>query len=366
MPIYNIIPINNETFDKMETQWRQCLENSEANPLFSSWIWQNTWWKIWKPRLNLELLLLGIYQQDSLIGIIPCYTYTYTSRLGFKHKRCEYIGAYSANNDSIRSEYLNFILPSGLYHKFLPLIFNYFKQQHIDEIILKDIDANNDTTQWLKNNFPNANQSSDIGIKIQSEQGFTSYLSTLGKNTRLKLYNRRKNLQPHYTDNIKSKHEIPIFFEQLNKMHLERWGKICFSEHSLRFHSQIAEYFLNQQQLHAISLYENGQIQSVCYDITLNNVRYNLQLGFYPFSDKKISIGTLTLGFAIEQAFSEPQTKYYDLLAGSGKNTFYKKQFKGDKQSFISFRIPQTFQLKIMYMIKHKIFYFKQIIENYI
>ncbi len=368
---YHIAPISQIDFYKMESQWQHCLKQSEANPLFSSWIWQKTWWEIWQPRLNLTLFLLGIYEQNSLnehtlIGIVPCHTYISNNRLNLKHTRCEWIGAYSANDDSIRSEYLNFILPAGLYDTLLPIIFNYFTQ-HVDEIKLRDLAAKKQTAQWLKHHYSNASCTQDTGIKIPTSDDFSTYLTRLGKNTRLKLFNRRKKLQTHHISSVNSKQEVVQFFKDLNSMHLKRWGKICFSEHSVMFHSKVSEYYLKQQQLNAICLYENyhdkkKKLQAVCYDITIDNVRYNLQLGFYPYPNDKVSMGTLMLGFAIEQAHKMPSVKYYDLLAGNGKNTNYKLHFKGDIQTFISFSIPLTYRLKMENVLKKKYHQLKQLV----
>ena len=355
MPSYQLIQLSQENFERMEEVWQKCLNNSLASPLFSSWIWQKTWWDIWQPRLNLKLLLIGIYQEKSFIGIAPCYTYIHKYRFGLKVKRCELIGNYSASDDSIRSEYLNFILPSSLYHQILPAIFKFLKQQHIDEAILRDLNAENPPTDWLKAEFPMAHITFDKGIRIQTDQPFKSYLFTLGKNTRLKLYNRRKQLNIHYIEQIKTKDEIIRFFDQLNKMHLQRWGKVCFSEHSLSFHHKIAKYYLLHDQLHANSLHENSQIQAVCYDISVDNIRYNLQLGFYQHLNHKISMGTLMLGFAIEQSHNQQFISHYDLLAGNGKNTFYKQQFKGKIQFFTSFHIPLKFKMRIIYAMRNQL-----------
>ena len=190
---------------------------------------------------------------------------------------------------------------------------------------------------------------------------FLRLVFTLGKNTQLKLYNRRKQLSPHHIDTVKTAAEIPQFFDQLNSMRLQRWGKPCFSEHSLLFHYKIAEYFLCHDQLHAISLNENTKIQATCYDITIANTRFSLQLGFHPYPNRKVSMGTLMLGYAIEQAHTQASVKTYDLLAGSGKNFFYKHKFKGRVQPFISFMIPMGYQSKTIYLIKIKLRQLKHI-----
>jgi len=355
MPSYQLKQLSSEKFNDMEKEWQSCLKNSLASPLFSSWIWQKTWWEIWQPRLNLDLLLLGVYQHQSLIGIAPCYTYIHKYPFGLKVKRCEWIGNYSPNDDSIRSEYLNFILPASLYEQILPNVFDYLKQQQIDEVILRDLNAEGPPADWIGEKFPAATINFDKGIKVNTEQPFTSYLATLGKNTRLKLYNRRNKLDSPNIDTVQTTAEIQQFFNHLNNMHLQRWSKPCFSRHSLSFHYQIAEYYMSRNQLHAISLRENEKTIATCYDITINNTRFNLQLGFHPHPNHKISVGTLMLGYAIEQAHEQSTIKEYDLLAGSGKNSFYKKQFKGYMQPFITFMIPLGHRATATYSIKKQL-----------
>lgn len=340
MPTYSIKRLNNEYFQKMEVEWSKCLSISEGDPLFSSWKWQLTWWKIWQARLNLTLSIYGIFNGDILEGIAPCYTYICHNQLGIKIKRCELIGNYSYNNDSIRSEYLNFILPKKKAKEFLPLIFSTLEKLEVDQLILKDMNAKSQIAILLSNTFPKNIQSTDKGIKIKCIEPFKSYLEKLGKNTRLKLFSRRKLLEPYQVVEVKTDTELTEFFDSLNKMHLVRWGNNCFSSHSLEFHTIIAKHYLNQNQLKALCLYKDNEIQAVCYDIKAGDTLYNIQLGFKQYPSNKISLGTLTLGVAIEQAHQNHKIEYYDLLAGNGKNTFYKDRLQGDIQNFITFDLP--------------------------
>jgi hypothetical protein len=347
-----ISEITYEEFCQMESIWQDCLEKSSANPLFLSWIWISSWWSIWQPRLNLVLLLLGVYEDKKIIGIVPCYTYKQKGVVGLNKIRCEFIGDYSASNDSIRSEYFDFILPKARYKEIIPKIFEYFIGNSIDEVILKDRDSTSDTSNYLSSKFPNSLIFKDKGIKIASKQSFEDYLQQLGKNTRLKLYNRRKLLDNNKLSFVDKPIDIEHFFETLNTMHLERWGKVCFSVHSLCFHYKVAHYFMERGQLQCLKLVNENTIQAVCYDIEIEGVRYNIQLGHYGQNNAKISMGTLMLGFAIEQAHVSDITLHYDLLAGNGKNTFYKKKLNGAQTCFLTYQIPLTLKAKIFFSLK--------------
>lgn len=355
MPIFELKPLNFEDFKTMEDIWSGCLDNSQNNSLFSSWIWQISWWEIWQPRLNLELLLIGVYQDGFIVGIIPCYTYQKTSNkliISKTIKCCELIGSYSANHDSIRSEYLNFILPSHCIEQVLPLVFELFIQEKIDEVILQDVAATNNSSLWLKNTFPRARIAANLGVKINVNRSFESYLTTLGKNTRLKLFNRRELLQDIKLKEVVNNQDIDLLFSELNKMHIERWGKVCFSQHTMSFHKQIARFFLEKNQLKSTICYENDKVIAVCYDILSKDTQYNIQLGFKEYVNNKVSTGTIMLGYAIEAAHNNSLITGYDLLIGEGKNSNYKVHYKGEPQPFITIKIPLTLFSKIVYSIE--------------
>ena len=354
MNTLNVAQLTFADFNRMENQWSDCLKGSEANPLFSSWIWQKSWWDIWQPRLDLELFLLGIYENGKLLGIAPCYTYNVKRASLITVKRCEFIGNYSHNDDSVRSEYLNFILPHGRYKEILPLIIRYIHTHHLDELVLTDVDANSNTAKYIEKNYSGCDKTEEQGICIRTDKQFSSYLSSLGKNTRLKLFNRRKLLKSPEVITLKEPKEIMGFFENLNTMHQSRWGKVCFSQHSESFHKKISEYYLKEDSLELLVLLEDNIPLAVCYDIKVENTKYNIQLGFYSFANNKVSIGTLILGYSIEKAHESPLIEYYDLLAGKGKNSFYKKHFRGETRVFSTFVIPLTYKVK--YLLKVKIF----------
>jgi len=347
-----IIPINEDAFFTMEDTWQECLSKSSANSLFSSWIWITSWWKTWQERLNLNLLIFGVYNNRNLIGIVPCYTYLKNTARGSRIKYCEFLGDYTASDDSIRSEYLDFIFPKGQYEEIIPLILEHLKRYDIDELILKDMKANSATGEYFSKNYPKCIVGVDHGIKINCHQGFHPYLSSLGKNTRLKLYNRRKLLKSIRLYESENESDISAFFNNLNLMHIERWQQPCFSEHSLKFHSRVANYFLNHGQLKCLTLKDNSGVKAVCYDITINATRFNIQLGFHSHPTSKVSIGTLMLGYAIEKAHNNKTIEYYDLLAGKGKNTFYKKNLNGQLTSFITCKIPFTWQSKLLFELR--------------
>jgi hypothetical protein len=138
-----------------------------------------------------------------------------------------------------------------------------------------------------------------------------------------------------------------MFFEVLNKLHATRWGKGCYVGPSERFHLRLLSY-LQPEQIHCQLLKQRGEVISALYDLEVGGCRYNLQAGYLEAYHAKVSLGTLHLGYALEQACLSPSCDYYDLLAGSGKHSFYKQHLGRELTHFVTLQIvrsPKFWQL---------------------
>jgi hypothetical protein len=78
----------------------------------------------------------------------------------------------------------------------------------------------------------------------------------------------------------------------------------------------------------------------------------NLQAGFVENFDSKVALGSLHLGYAIEAAFNEGSVDFYDLLAGAGKNHFYKSHFQGDSVDFYTFQLVRSPLIGFLYSLQ--------------
>jgi len=158
-----------------------------------------------------------------------------------------------------------------------------------------------------------------------SASDFSSYKESLGSNTRLKYFNRRVRLAEYGSIEFK-RYDIShalIFFGLLNDFHVRRWGQPCYSMQSQLFMVNFQERLV-QEGGSAImeAMLVNGEIVSVIYDIVYAGKRYNFQSGFSENRFEKIALGSIHLGYAIEEALS---TKLiYDFMAGTGKIENYK------------------------------------------
>lgn len=209
---------------------------------------------------------------------------------------------------------------------------------------------------WAQNNgwlVRSIRKDTSYGVDVSS--GYENYLGGLGKSTRLKLFNRRKvfeSLGSVIEENFWPERTTE-FFELLNQFHRVRWGTPCFSERSISFHRD----FLNCAASEGIKpylmvLHIGLRPVSVLYNVLYDGCVYNIQSGYEQAFHKKVALGTLHLGYAIEAAFKDPEVSYFDLLAGEGKNTDYKAHLATDRVSLISIMVVRSRVFRLLYRAK--------------
>ncbi|WP_172962324.1 GNAT family N-acetyltransferase [Hydrocarboniclastica marina] len=195
----------------------------------------------------------------------------------------------------------------------------------------------------------------DKAYSVQTSKSFEEYLATLGSGTRLKLFNRRKvlaqlgrvaleNYWPGQTDR---------FFELLNGFHEQRWGAPCFNATSLKFHKAFLQAVDEEGGRPDLSvLTVEGIPTSVVYNVVYQSCSYNLQSGYVENFHKKVALGVLHLGFCLEQAFADETVERFDLLAGSGKKTDYKKHLATDEEELVSLMVVRSGFHRALYRAK--------------
>jgi hypothetical protein len=195
---------------------------------------------------------------------------------------------------------------------------------------------------------------SDDCYSVDTEGSFSGYLETLGKNTRLKLFNRRKALTEHgdvsleYVD-LSRWDEI---FQCLNEFHLVRYGKPAFSELNVAILRKVIDSLPGSAHFKCSSLLKvDNRPVSAMVNIFLNGKMYNIQLGFLEGLDKRISLGTLHLGYTIEMAFESQEIRSFDLLAGEGKSSNYKSHLAQKHATLESIQILKKPIIRLLYFV---------------
>lgn len=345
-------------FRELRHAWQSCLHASEMDPLFMSWGWIYSWWETWSQILGLELLLFGAFDDEGqLVGVGPFYRRINPSPSGLRVNRIHCIGNAWRLSPTVRTEYVGIIAKADVADSVREQIFAALRSQQWDEVILTD--ASNDEVRNFSKHlcFEAAGTESfirieDRGIRLPTGGSFSDWTRALGKNTRLKVLNRRSYLSGKGDIDFevcRTASQLVHFFELLNSFHQKRWGKPAFDREAVNFHRSMLDRLGAFYRVECSILKFNGTPISVLYDIFAVNGRYNIQAGFLEDFDPKMSVGKLHLGYAIEEAFNEPECHYYDLLAGEGKNEFYKDHFKGEEKLFFTVQFTRRALLKFLY-----------------
>lgn len=351
---------SNDTLDLINAreEWTDLLAGSLVNKLFLSWEWQCTWWETWAEALNLKLILLKAYDGNTLVGIAPLYIDNVRLRGGIKINRIQFIGNAWHRQGTVRTEYLEFITSKGLSNDVCAAFIEHISgKKDWDEFVICDLQKNTDTYKQITKQQKNGDWFIDIaeqdyGMNIGVLGSFDNYVKDLGRNTRLKLFNRRKYLERF--DEVKhtsaSVDEVSQYLSILNGFHQRRWGKDCFDRKSLDFHKELLNRLSAQQYYNLECMNIGGNVVSILYNLTMGNTVYNIQSGFDESFDKKLSLGTLHMGYAIEDAFHDQRIIGFDMLAGNGKSEFYKKKYKGKPVEFVTLRITKLRFLNLWYV----------------
>jgi len=358
---------NKEEFKTGKTEWSTLLNTSDADKLFLSWEWQYSWWDIFSPIYQLELTLLVAYDDNMLIGIAPLYTIHSRTKKIIKTKQLQFIGNICRGEATMPTEFIDFIVTKendvAIKRAFLQYINDKLTW---DEFHFTELKKESSTYPLLtKESIIKGVYARVVGeyksYYLGTSGKFQDYITQRGKNTRLRMYNRRKVLETKGKVKIEKActSKIDKHFELLNSLHKKRWGKEIFTGERLTFNSQVAKKMAEINGVNFSVILIDDKPVSIQFNYIINQHEYNIQAGFIENLDKKLALGYLHFGYEIETAF-ENKTLIYDFLAGEGKNTNYKEHLTDTFHNIVQLQLIKKKSLKILYYINDLLASIKQ------
>lgn len=343
--------LDEDHFSKMQDSWLCLLQRSPANKLFLSWEWQYTWWSQWASKREYELILLGVFGEDEkLYGLAPMYRWNKKLYGVFKVAQLQFIGSNWGGESTVRTEYIDFIIDKEHSDEVLNILIEYITSSiKWDQFIVEDITPNSYCYQAIQDiksleKIYKRNVRRDRGVFVNTSEEFDDYISNISSSVRRKIFNKRKllekikNLRIEEAKDIK---EADLYFKVMNRLHHIRWGTFCFYKEDLEFHLTLTNIFFEKGLVHLSMIIADSQPVSVIYNIICDGVEYNIQVGFSDLFNRKLSIGGLHLGYMIEKSFNNTDISALDLLAGPGKNSFYKNDYSSAQIVFDTYLITK-------------------------
>lgn len=350
---------NEQQFRDSRNSWNALLERSNSDPLFLSWEWQHTWWDVFSEPEQMQLkLFVALDSNGKLVGIAPLYLSKAKSKKFVTTRRLQFLGNCWHGKTTMRTELLDFITDKSISNKIVTAFFSHiYALTYWDELILTDLKKDSDTYQLLTSENLLSNcyyRSPDEydSFFVNTNVSFDSYVKSLGKNTRLRLVNRRKILDTlghvHFESDVTG--DIENQFKLLNHLHSKRWGKPVFQNERLLFNETVAKLMAQRGALSFSLISIDNNPVSIQYNYNTDGHKYNIQAGFDENIHKKIALGYLHFGYEIEHACANKITAY-DFLAGDGKNTPYKKQLTESKIQIVNLQIIRKPIVKMLYRL---------------
>jgi Acetyltransferase (GNAT) domain len=312
--------------------WQGLLARSNADILFLSWDWLTLWWQCFGDALSAAPDILAFYRGEDLVGIAPLYRRRVV-RSGFlPANSVQLMGLSWRDRGPLISEYLDVIAATGEVDAVRNACVGVLLQDPAwTECVIGFTVAGKQwheafsrcdqaRRQYVRNLDPLVSYQADLS------RGFAAYLRALRQSTRRSVWNLRRRLAVYGKVSFEfvAPEEIASAFSDLNRLHQLRWKQPAFAGACLSFHTSLARLLGARGELALSRLRVAGQVVSVLYDIRKGARQYNISMGFNPAFSSKISLGLIHLGYAMEAA-AERQVATYDLLAGGGQRSDYKR-----------------------------------------
>ena len=319
-------------------EWQALLDAWCPDRLFLAPAWATGWWDTWgRHQPDYELCVLQVRERsDRLVGIAPLYLSNDRLRAGVHCRRLQFLGTHFGKTGITRTEYVDFPAYPEKRAQILAAVLEFVAGElAFDEFVLTDIRRDTPARTQLSafaasRGWWERPSNVDQGMRIDLAGDYTSYLAGLGRNTRLRLHNRRKVLESlgdvaffRY-----AKDRFDSAFGDMDRLFRRRWGKPVCNPSQLDFHRLMAERLPGNGNVQLTGISVDGRVVSVQYGIRLARTEYNLLSGFHDGLHPKLSVGMLHFGYSIEQAYRDG-LRYYDLLLGPGRSTRYKRYLAG-------------------------------------
>ncbi len=306
-----IEPADCAKFASMQHEWNGLLEQTTADPLSMSWLWQYTWWDVLSRTKPLQLRLTLVRRADGeLVGIAPLYVIP-VRQFGITTRRLQLLGCCWRNPADIYSEYLDLIVKPGMEAEVTAALLDYLMRcNDWEELVIPrstlDSEVTSTARAWLRQRGCYV-RDVDLGLTlaVQTSGSKDEFLRQLGPKTRRAMFGARARLAQSGTVARVSAdmRSVDRQLAQLQEFHCRRFGRPAFHEDALSFHRRLVAQLLPRNQVQLEVLQVEDACIAVMFNYIVDGTCYGQQYGFDAQFDPRLSLGLLYVGLVIEDAF---------------------------------------------------------------
>jgi CelD/BcsL family acetyltransferase involved in cellulose biosynthesis len=302
-------------------EWAELLSDSDANCLFLTQEWLETWWRHFSA--GRTLALVTVRRNSRLLGLAPLFSER--SRFGgfMPYRLLQFLGTGLAGSD-----YLDVVIRRGHESQVSRTLAEYFNGRR-PVMMLSHLHSKAALTTGMVQELEQAGwtvqrRAVDVCPHIPLKgHTWESYLAGLGSQHRYNFNRRLKNLHKVGTltfEVVEKEDQRREALQNLVDLHNLRWDERGGSE-TMRsptmqaFHDSFSRTALERGWLRLFILRLDGRPLGALYGFLYGRRFYFYQSGFDP-AYRQHSVGLVTMGLAIKQAVTEG-AEDYDLLHGT-------------------------------------------------
>jgi CelD/BcsL family acetyltransferase involved in cellulose biosynthesis len=344
-----------DSFAGLEQDWSTLLARSNADSLFMSFEWLETWWSVFGEGLRGVPALVIAETGDCVRGLAPLYRRRVSHRRGLWGTRLEIIGGAWRTAGVGFSERLAFLADVSAEARIMDaLASEILADPDWDDLLITYTSADGPTGRTLERmardcggylRGPDRMEAWEIPLTGDVD----AFRRRLGPNTRSRVFGSRARLsaagQVHewIADADRLEHALDL----LDELYRERWGR-GFDGHLRRLYGAIATRQTAAGHP-AVSVLEfDHQPVSVLLNLRAGGREYAIASAFREVDLKRVSPGWLHLGLAIERACRDGMS-HFDLLGGNGKREQFKRHLGGEPSELVSFQLIRSPWLALVY-----------------
>ncbi len=358
-----------ESFQSLQNDWDALYDQCDRNCIFSSWDWVFTWWEVFKDQFDRELFIITLYQDNKLVGLAPFQICTPPSPKSFiQGKTLQFIGNGEAFDDSIVSEFQDFIVLPEFESKMIQTVSDYLVEHSNkwnfadfefllkDALILQCFDGSSSHTKSVDR------YKMEYGVRfsIPKMESFEQYKEQMGSRWKKMLTKKGNKLARDgevttvATETLES---INPALDQIAEMNCTRWrertGACIFdSKRFVEFHQKIMTRLIPKNKAAIKTLHLDGEAMASYYTFSDKGRIHYYQSGFHRKYGNKYSPLFLLVCNEIGEAIKNNQM--FDFMFADDENSYKKDQYSCEHEPMVRLRwSSQKFRLPLFHSAKH-------------
>jgi CelD/BcsL family acetyltransferase involved in cellulose biosynthesis len=270
----------------LESEWDNLLTNCQANNIFLTWEWVNTWWKVYKQ--NFELYLIVVRDKEAnLVGIGPFKL----ARKKFLQLRDISVLEFLGSGVGATPELLEIMVKNGCEEEVLSLIVSLIiEDKTVDIIDLHPYSSNARSRKFLESIFEEEKLNScvmpySLSPVVHLPQTWNEYYQKKSRNFRKKMKEYRNRCVRDLKITVgkaSTGKEALEYLDSIIALHHGQRKNTSFSfkdERSISFHRQLVGPLWEKGWLSNYSMISGGEMLAGMYCLKYDGNHYYYQSG---------------------------------------------------------------------------------------